>query len=171
VNTPELLTFKLNQVVPGLTGLIIAALFATMSSVDSGINSFSAALTTDWYRRQFARDREEQHYLRIARVTTLVLGVLATIAALFLGQIGELWQIAVALMGFWTGPLWAIFLLGHFTRRANTPGSHRRSGGRIVVHHLVPACRWQRVSTRLGGAGSHARRWLHRQLRWAAPDG
>ena len=35
---------------------------------------------------------------------------------------GEIWQIAVALMGFWTGPLLGIFLLGYFTRRANTVG-------------------------------------------------
>ena len=120
---PYFVVHKLNQVIPGLAGLFIAALFAaTMSSVDSGINSISAALTTDWYRRLIARDRTEQHYLRVARVTTLGLGLLATGAALFLGRIGELWQVSVALMGFWTGPLLGIFLLGFFTRRANTVG-------------------------------------------------
>jgi len=120
---PYFVAHQLNQVVPGLAGLFIAALFAaTMSSVDSGINSISATITTDWYRRLFVRDREEKHYLRVARAATLVLGFVATCAALFLGRIGELWQIAVALMGFWTGPLLGIFLLGYFTRRANTLG-------------------------------------------------
>ena len=115
---------KLNTVLPGLAGLFIAALFAaTMSSVDSGINSISAAIITDWYRRLLVRDRDEAHYLASARWTTLVLGVLATTSALFLGQIGELWQISMVLMGFWTGPLLGIFLLGFFTRRANSLGA------------------------------------------------
>lgn len=120
---PYFVAHKLNQVVPGLAGLFIAALFAaTMSSVDSGINSISATLTTDWYRRLLVRNRDERHYLRIARILTLVLGILATSVALLLGQIGELWQISIALMGFWTGPLLGVFLLGFFTCRANTVG-------------------------------------------------
>ena len=120
---PFFVAHRLNTILPGLAGLFIAAIFAaTMSSVDSGINSISAAVTTDWYRRLMVRDREEGHYLATARWTTLVLGVLATTSALFLGRMGEIWQIAVALMGFWTGPLLGIFLLGYFTRRANTVG-------------------------------------------------
>lgn len=120
---PFFVAHRLNTILPGLAGLFIAALFAaTMSSVDSGINSISAAMITDWYRRLFVRDREERHYLAAARWTTLVLGILATASALFLSRIGEIWQIAVALMGFWTGPLLGIFLLGFFTRRANTVG-------------------------------------------------
>ena len=121
---PFFVAHKLNTILPGLAGLFIAALFAaTMSSVDSGINSISASIITDWYRRLLVRDRDEAHYLASARWTTLVLGVLATTSALFLGQIGELWQISVALMGFWTGPLLGIFLLGFFTRRANSLGA------------------------------------------------
>ena len=120
---PFFVAHKLNLVIPGLAGLFIAALFAaTMSSVDSGINSMSAAVTTDWYRRLLVRDRSEGHYLAVARLITLGLGLLATFVAIFLGRIGEIWQIAAALMGFWTGPLVGIFLLGFFTRRANTVG-------------------------------------------------
>ena len=120
---PYFVAHKLNDIVPGLSGLFIAALFAaTMSSVDSGINSLSAAIVTDWYRRLFVRDRDERHYLSAARWTTLILGLLATFAAAFLGRIGEVWQIAVALMGFWTGPLLGIFLLGFFTTRTNSIG-------------------------------------------------
>ena len=110
---PFFVAHKLNLVFPGLAGLFIATLFAaTMSSIDSGINSISAAITTDWYRRLLVRDQEERHYLRAARWITLILGLLATSVAVFLGSLGEIWQIAVALMGLWTGPLLGIFLLG-----------------------------------------------------------
>ncbi len=120
---PFFVAHKLNLVFPGLAGLFIATLFAaTMSSIDSGINSISAAITTDWYRRLLVRDQEERHYLKAARWITLSLGLLATCVAVFLGSLGEIWQIAVALMGLWTGPLLGIFLLGFLTRRANTVG-------------------------------------------------
>gem|GEM_PF-605553 len=120
---PFFVAHKLNDLIPGLSGLFIAALFAaTMSSVDSGINSISAAFTTDWYKRLMAPGRDEEHYLKVSRLATLVLGLLGTIAALFLGRIGEIWQIAAALMGFWTGPLLGIFLLGFFTTRSNATG-------------------------------------------------
>lgn len=137
---PYFVAHKLNLVVPGLAGLFIAALFAaTMSSVDSGINSISAALTTDWYRRLIAKNREEGHYLGVARMITLVLGVLGTCVAMFLGRIGELWQIAVALMGFWTGPLLGIFLLGFFTKRANSVGTLIGA----TVGLVCTTCFWQ----------------------------
>ena len=120
---PFFVAHKLNDLVPGLSGLFIAALFAaTMSSVDSGINSISAAFTTDWYKRLIAPGRTEKHYLKTSRIATFVLGLLGTLAALFLGRIGEVWQIAAALMGFWVGPLLGIFMLGFFTTRSNSKG-------------------------------------------------
>ena len=121
---PFFVAHKLNELVPGLSGLFIAALFAaTMSSVDSGINSLSATAVTDWYRRLWRPDRSEAHYLNVARLLTLLWGLLATVAALFLGTIGQIWEIGVTIGGFWAGPLLGIFLLGFFTRRTNATGA------------------------------------------------
>ena len=121
---PFFVAHKLNDLMPGLSGLFIAALFAaTMSSVDSGINSLSAAVVIDFYRRLFVRHRDERHYLSASRWATLILGLLATFAAMFMGRIGEVWQIAVAVMGLFMGPLLGIFLLGFFTTRTNSAGA------------------------------------------------
>ena len=77
-------------------------------------------------RRTFARirpeDGDEAHYLKAARYGTLCWGVTATFTALFVGRLGQIYRICVALMGFWTGPLLGIFLLGIFTRRATAKG-------------------------------------------------
>lgn len=121
---PFFVAHKLNQLVPGLSGLFIAALFAaTMSSVDSGINSLSATFVIDWYRRLWRPDCSESHYLSIARLLTLACGVLATASALFLGSIGQIWEIAVTLTGYWAGPLLGMFLLGFLTLRSNATGA------------------------------------------------
>ncbi len=207
-NPDQMLPYFVVAVLPvGISGLFIAALFAaTMSSVDSGMNSLSATCITDFYRRlrgtestessrrsfdkfvatlgavvitgilvaiglsilpgtwvaaqssigllivvltaaclavivglvayafvtrpllrrALARSQpevaDEAHYLRASRYTTVFWGLMATFVALFVGQLGQIYRICVMLMGFWTGPLLGIFLLGLFTRRANATG-------------------------------------------------
>ena len=71
---PERLTLgenELDKIVPlfvvrelpvGVSGLVIAAIFAAaMSSFDSGLNSIVTAFTVDWYRRVLVRERGERH--------------------------------------------------------------------------------------------------------------
>lgn len=66
---------------------------------------------------------DDAHYLRVSRYTTVFWGLLATVVALFVGGLGQIYLIATKVMGFWTGPLLGIFLLGLFTRRANATGA------------------------------------------------
>ncbi len=105
----------------GITGLIVAGLFAaTMSSIDSGINSCSAALVTDFLDR-FAR---RARLLRMARLRILsaVFGAAATVLALNVGELGSIFEIANKIINGIGSPLLAIFLLGMFSRRANSTG-------------------------------------------------
>jgi len=108
----------------GLSGIFLAMILsATMSSVSAGINSLSAALVTDFYRRLIRPDRTDEECTTAAKKTTIAWGVAATGVGLFLGWFEQIWQIAVVLMGFWTGPLLGIFFLGYFTKRANSRGA------------------------------------------------
>ncbi|NQT54260.1 sodium/solute symporter [bacterium] len=105
----------------GVAGLLIAALYAaTMSSVDSGINSCTTAFTVDFWRR--LRRGEAPHddaaELRLARWLTLVFGGVATVIACFVGELGTIIEIAKKLVNSFCGPMFAIFVLGMFTRRA-----------------------------------------------------
>ncbi len=47
----------------------------------------------------------------------LVIGVAATLFALFVAQIDDIFQIMIVVVNTFGGPLLAIFLLGIFTRR------------------------------------------------------
>ena len=85
--------FAANELPAGIAGLIIAAIFAaTMSSVDSGINSLSTTCVVDLYRRWFRTSPQpevpplepDQGELRLARWLTLFWGVMATAIALFI---------------------------------------------------------------------------------------
>ena len=118
--------FVVHVLPTGVRGLIIAGLFAaTMSSVDSGINSLTTSTIVDFYRRFFHReDKSDRHYLWAARMLTIVWGAAATCFSIYfatrtdtiLKMVGEI----TTLFG---GAVAGIFLLGVLTRRANSPGT------------------------------------------------
>jgi len=99
----------------GLCGLVVAGLFAaSMSSVDSGIHSCSTALVTDFLGGRRAG---------LSRVLTAAFGVAATVAACTVDRWGpSLFAIANRIINGLGAPLLALFLLGMFSRRANTFG-------------------------------------------------
>ncbi len=107
----------------GVRGMILAALLAaTMSSVDSALNSFATVGIMDLYRR-WARDLSEAHLLRMGRLFTLVAGVLATLGAVFVsGMQSTVIETVGKLASTFIGPISGMFFLGVLTRRANTFG-------------------------------------------------
>ena len=118
---PHFITYAMPM---GISGLVIAGIMAaTMSSVDSGVNSLTTVAIVDFYKRFFHRPwKDERHYLVAARVGTAVIGVGATGAAFFVGQLGTILEITGKISGFLVGPIVGMFLLGVLTKRANTPG-------------------------------------------------
>jgi len=109
----------------GVAGLVIAGVFAaSMSSLDSSMNSVATALVTDFYRR-FKPAAEDGACLRLARWLTLALGALGTGTALLLAtyDIKSLWFAYTKILGLVGGGLTGVFMLGIFTRRATGAGA------------------------------------------------
>lgn len=117
----------------GVAGLILAALYAaTMSSVDSGINSCTTAFMVDFWRRLKYGDltvnaetdsaEKSAEDMRLARSLTLLFGLLVTVIACFVGQLGSIIVIAGKLVNGFCGPMFVIFIMGMFTRRAKSLG-------------------------------------------------
>jgi SSS family transporter len=109
----------------GLAGLIVAGIFAaSMSTLDSSMNSVATALVTDFYRR-FRPEAPDGTCLRLARWLTLLLGALGTGTALFLASVDirSLWFTFVKILGLVGGGLAGVFILGIFTRRATGAGA------------------------------------------------
>jgi Na+/proline symporter len=127
--------FIARQLPWGAAGLIVAALLAaSMSSMDSGLNSICTLLLADFHRRLgwgrawLARrvnkspdELSEADELRLARPLTLAIGVAATAFSLAVAQMGSIFDLMISVVNTFGGPLLAIFLLGIFTRRATAP--------------------------------------------------
>ena len=104
--------------VAGLMGLLLAGLFAaSMSSIDSGINSMTASVVCDW-------QQGEQLQLRGSRFLCAGFGAAAvgtSVLLLYLG--GNVFPMIMKIAGTFFGFLLAVFLLGMLIRRANTEGA------------------------------------------------
>ena len=74
----------------GITGLLIAAIFAAgMSTVSTSLNSSATLLVTDWYKRFLAPRASETQTLRALYGATLVWGVLGTGGAILLAKTSQ----------------------------------------------------------------------------------
>ena len=131
--------FVMEEMPQGISGLVIAALFAAaMSSLDSSIHSVATTLTVDFYKR-FCPNASDRSQLRLARWLTGLLGILGTAAALFAAtyQIESLWDLFLRFAGLAVGGLAGLFMLGIFTKRANGIGAGVGAIASAVIMYTV----------------------------------
>ncbi|MBI4556143.1 MAG: sodium:solute symporter [Candidatus Hydrogenedentes bacterium] len=107
----------------GVSGLVITGIFAAaMSSMDSGINSLSTVVVTDFVRPLRRAATRETSDVRLARLLTLIFGVFATAVAFYAATLGSILAAAQSFLGLFSGPVLALFLLGILTKRGTYYG-------------------------------------------------
>ena len=100
----------------GFLGLIVASLAAAyMSTVATHLNWGSSYIVDDFYRRFARPDADERHYVTVARISTVMLAMLAGVVSLWLENAFQAFQILLQI-GAGTG---LIFLLRWFWWRIN----------------------------------------------------
>jgi Na+/proline symporter len=112
-------------------GLVIAAIMAaSLSSIDSAINSCASVAVVDLYGRmwQGRQIRPGGHdgdaaQVRASRIATVIFGALGTVLACNVGRIGSLLEINAKVVNAFTGPLFGIFLLAMFSARVQSPAA------------------------------------------------
>lgn len=117
--------YIVSQLPQGLSGLLIAGIFAaSMSSLDSSLNSAATVITVDFYKR-YNSNKSDQDYLKFARIMTVVIGIAGMGFALLLAgaEIKSLWDEFSKILGLFAGGLAGLFLLGMSSRRATTGGA------------------------------------------------
>jgi Na+/proline symporter len=110
-----------------MVGLVIASIMAaSLSSVDSAINSCTSVVIVDFYhrlvlgRQTVQGGADDPRQVLISRIGTFVFGGLGTVLAINVARIGSLLEIANKLINAFTGPLFGIYLLAMFSRRATS---------------------------------------------------
>jgi SSS family transporter len=119
----------------GVTGLIIAGIFAAaMSTLSSIINSLSTLACVDFYEK-LVKNPDPARSVRFAEWMTVVAGLLGIGFALVLSRydIHSLFDVSIELAGLLGGGFAGAYTLGMFTRRANAPGVAIGVAGSIVL--------------------------------------
>lgn len=109
--------FILNDMPPGLTGLIVAAIYAAaMSSLSSAINALANTTESDI----LGNDKDAPGNLKRAKLFS-VMWAMAGLAAAFVAaeSDGSLLKKALFFTGLFTGPLLGLFVLAFFKPRLN----------------------------------------------------
>ncbi|REG92904.1 sodium:solute symporter family transporter [Algoriphagus antarcticus] len=108
----------------GLMGLMLAAIFsATMSSLNSEFNVMSGVLTNDIYKRLFNPNASDMHYIWVARLNIILVGIVATIGALFVGQLGGAFEANKLLTGIFSIPLAIPLIFGIIFKKPRPLGA------------------------------------------------
>lgn len=122
ITTDEVFAKFIVEMLPtGLSGLIVAALFAAaMSSLSSSLNSLASATTFDLYKPYFGQDNSPEQDLKISRIITVIWGAILTgsaflFAVLQLHASGErpaVVELGLSIASYTYGGLLGAFALG-----------------------------------------------------------
>lgn len=113
--------FIVEEMPVGISGLIVASLFAAaMSTLSSSLSSLSSATIMDIFIPLAGKGKTEAQLLKISRITTLLWGLLLIgIAIAFIGLKGTVVEVALGIASYTYGGLLGAFLLGLFSKGAN----------------------------------------------------
>lgn len=123
----------------GITGLLIAGIFAaSMSTLSSILNSVATVATVDFYEK-IAKNPLPKRSLRFAEITTVVAGFIGVGLALLLSryEIESVLDLALELWGLVGGGFAGAYTLGMFTRRSNWQGVVIGVAVSIIVTLLI----------------------------------
>ena len=127
-NTDRIFPLFIVQEMPsGISGLIIAAIFAAgMSTLSSSINSLSSTCIHDFYRHW--KTRNDLHYVKVSRGLTLGWCVILILIALLAKNWGSVLEMGLTIPSVTLGSVLGVFLL---TLRQNQLSQNRALVGMV----------------------------------------
>ena len=130
----------------GVTGLLLAAIYAAaQSTLSTGLNSVSSSWTLDIQERLSKKPLSFETQTKIGRWVSLIVGIFSIVVAMVLanGGVKSAYEWFNGFMGLVLGILIGTFILGAFTKVANTFGAVlafiAASGVMVYIKYFVPA--------------------------------
>ncbi len=112
--------FIVEQLPPGLSGILIAGILAAaMSTLSSSLNSLSTSTVSDLYQRITKRELDDATVLRQGKLWTVIwAAVFIVFASLFRSTENPVVEVGLGIASYTYGALLGAFLLGLLVRRA-----------------------------------------------------
>jgi SSS family solute:Na+ symporter len=100
----------------GVSGLVVSAMFAAaMSSIDSGVNSITAVVTTDYLDRFGLKPKTERGHVLMAKILAMLIGATVVVGSCFMGQVpGNIMAVTNKTVNLLTSPIFGLFFFALF---------------------------------------------------------
>ncbi len=110
--------FIVNGLPRGITGLLIAAIFAAgMSTVSTSVNSTATIVLSDYYQRYFNKDASEKSEMKVLYISSVIFGALGVIVSLSLVGVESILDAWWALASIFSGGMLGLFLLAFLSKK------------------------------------------------------
>src|SRR5205814_341528 len=116
-------TFIVQRLPHGVSGLVIAAIFAAaMSNLSGSLNSLSSSTVMDFYKPLLRPHASDDDLLKLSRWLSAAWGLVLIGIAILARSWGSVFTVGLTIASIVYGPMLGAFLLGVLTRRANQRG-------------------------------------------------
>lgn len=131
--------FIVHRLPTGMSGLLIAAVFAAaMSTLSSSLNSSATLIVEDFYKRFFAPEAAPRRIMTVLYAATAVFGLLGTGMALAMIRAKGILDAWWALSGVFGGGMLGIFLLGILSHQVrNAAAVSATIGGVLLIFWMT----------------------------------
>jgi solute:Na+ symporter, SSS family len=139
--------FIAHQLPAGMTGLVIAAIFAAAMN-GFGLNTVATITLCDLYQRYMRPKASEGECMRVLYASTIGWGLIATGAALAMMHVESALKAWWQLAGIFSGGMLGLFLLGMLSRRAGSAAAGWGvAAGVALILWMTLSPRWQVIPT------------------------
>ena len=115
--------FIVERLPHGISGLVIAAIFAAaMSNLSGSLNSLASTTVLDFYKPLIKPDASDESLLKLSRWLTAAWGVILIAIAIFARNWGSVFTVGLTIASLVYGTMLGAFLLGVLTKKANSIG-------------------------------------------------
>ncbi len=110
--------FIVDALPKGLTGLLIASVFAAgMSTVSTSVNGSATIVLFDYVKRYFKKEISEKSSMKVLYLSSLIFGVLGIFVALAMIEVKSALDAWWKLASIFSGGMLGLFLLGFVARK------------------------------------------------------
>jgi SSS family solute:Na+ symporter len=116
--------FIVNELPAGVTGLLIASIFAAgMSTISTSYNSSATVFLTDYYQRYFKKTASDKQAMRVLYISSFIISIFGILIAIAMINVQSALDAWWKLAAIFSGGMLGLFLLGVFSKSKNAVGA------------------------------------------------
>lgn len=116
--------FIVNVLPPGMSGLLVASIFAAgMSTISTSFNSSATVFLTDYYNQYFKKTASDKEGMRVLYISSLIISLIGIAIGIAMINVKSALDAWWKLASIFSGGMLGLFLLGIVSTHKNTIGA------------------------------------------------